>query len=170
MHYILAMTRPDLPRRVEQTRALLLLQTYLTLLVLFFMAFLIRFLISADGASGGSRLNIILAVLVFLPIALWLSTRLFRPGWWPGWVLAFVAELATLVTAIGSILGPFAGVAAVILFVLATYVIVNLFRAEVRQFFFGRPPPAPASPALHSRDERGDAVGGGDQPRHRSGP
>jgi hypothetical protein len=158
MHYILAMTRPDLPRRVEQTRALLLLQTYLTLLVLFFMAFLIRFLIPAGGASDGNRLNIILGVLVFLPIALWLSTRLFRPSWWPGWILAFVAELATLVTAIGSILGPFAGIAAVILFVLATYVIVNLFRAEVRQFFFGRPSLTSESPAV-----------GAEQPRHRAG-
>ncbi|MEU4220232.1 hypothetical protein [Actinoplanes sp. NPDC026623] len=156
------MTRPELPRRVEQTRALLSLQVYLTLLVLFFMTFLMRFLFHTFSTSRSDSFSPTFVIMVALPIMLWLSTRLFRPGWWAGWTLAFVAELATLVTAIGSILGPFAGIAAVILLALATYVLVNLFRAEVRQFFFGRPPPAPGSPDAA-------AVPGGEQPRHRSG-
>jgi hypothetical protein len=157
MHYILAMTRPDLPRRVEQTRALLSLQMYLTLLVLFFMTFLMRFLFHTFSTSRGDSFSPTFVIMVCLPIMLWVSTRLFRRGWWVGWTLAFVAELATLVTAIGSILGPFAGLAAVILFALAAYVIVNLFRAEVRRFFFARRSPDPV------------AVAAGEQPRHRSG-
>src|SRR4051794_12920613 len=84
MHYILAMTRPELPRRVEQTRALLSLQVYLTLLVLFFMTFLMRFLFHTFSTSRSDNFSPTFVIMVALPIMLWLSTRLFRPGWWAG--------------------------------------------------------------------------------------
>ncbi|MEU7908345.1 hypothetical protein [Actinoplanes sp. NPDC049118] len=131
------MTRPDLPRLVEQTRALLLLQMYMTVLVLFFMTLLMRFLTSSAMGARGDRFVVIFVTLACIPVALGLSAMLFRRGWALGWMLALVAELATLVVAIASILGPFAGLAAIILFVVGSWSLVNLFRAEVRRFFFG---------------------------------
>jgi uncharacterized membrane protein len=137
MNYILAMTKPDLPRRVEQTRALLLLQMYMTVLVLFFMTFMMHFLASAMTASRGGRFYLTYAILVCIPFALALSASTFRRGLTFGWMLALVTELATLLIAIGSIAGSFTGLAAVILLVVAICTMVNLFRAEVRRHFFG---------------------------------
>jgi hypothetical protein len=137
MHYILAMTKPDLPRLVEQTRALLLLQMYMTLLVLFFMTFLMHFLAGAMGGTSGARFYVTYTVLVCIPIVLGLSAGMFRRGLALGWMLALVTELATLAVAVRSIAGQFTGLAAIILLAVGGYAMFNLFRPEVRRHFFG---------------------------------
>ncbi|WP_412751269.1 hypothetical protein [Krasilnikovia sp. M28-CT-15] len=131
------MTRPDLPRLVEQTRALLLLQMYLTLLVLVFMTLLMQFLTRAMGPSRGDRFFTVYVILLCVPFVLGLSAWMFRQGMVLGWILAFVGEVVSFSIAVGSILGPFTGIAAIILLVVASCIMVNLFRPEVRRYFFG---------------------------------
>ncbi|MCU7724456.1 hypothetical protein ODJ79_12080 [Actinoplanes sp. KI2] len=131
------MTKPELPRLVEQTRALLLLQMYMTLLVLFFMTFLLHFLANAMGGTSGARFYVTYTVLVCIPIVLGISAMMFRRGMALGWMLALVTELATLAVAIKSIAGQFTGLAAIILLVVGGYATFNLFRPEVRRHFFG---------------------------------
>ncbi|BFU44413.1 hypothetical protein [Krasilnikovia sp. MM14-A1004] len=130
------MNQPDLPRRVEQTRALLLLQMYLTLLVLLFMTLLMQFLTRAMGLSRGDRFVTVYVILLCVPFLLGLSAWMFRRGMILGWILAFVAEVVSFAIAVGSILGPFTGIAAIILLVVSSCILVNLFRPEVRRYFF----------------------------------
>ncbi|GAB1646570.1 hypothetical protein KRMM14A1259_69930 [Krasilnikovia sp. MM14-A1259] len=126
-----------MPRLVEQTRALLLLQMYLTLLVLLFMTLLMQFLTRAMGPDRGDRFVIVYVILLCVPFALGTSAWMFRRGLVLGWILAVVAEVVSLFIAVGSILGPFTGIAAVLLLVVASCIMVNLLRPEVRRFFFG---------------------------------
>ncbi|GAB1644867.1 hypothetical protein KRMM14A1259_52900 [Krasilnikovia sp. MM14-A1259] len=117
---------------------MLLLQLYLTLIVLSIVTMMMSFLSRVLGESRSAMFFAIYVALVGATILLVLSARMFRLGRPLGWYFAVVAELVMLSIVAGAILfGPFVGVAAIILFVVAAWISVNLCRAEVRRFFFG---------------------------------
>ena len=133
------MTRPALPRLVDQTRLLLWTQTWLLLAgILLFM--LVLEALSAHGPTeAAGALGVLLCTLLGAPILTSLSAKFFRHGWAVGWVLALVAELnAAFLLYAATAFGLYFGVAALVFVGLAAWVTVNLFRADVRRFFFSR--------------------------------
>lgn len=133
------MTRPELPRLVEQTRILLWIQMFLLLVGLLIVTVLIPYWARVLGEAHNAEFFIVYFTLMGTAIVLALSAKMFRHGWALGWVLAVVAELALVSIIVESILfGLFLGLAVILLIAVGAWIATNLFRVEVLQFFFRR--------------------------------
>jgi hypothetical protein len=130
-----------MPPLVRQTRVLLLTQTWLLLVATLLLMLIIQAM-TANGPLDDETTNdllVLIGALLLAPILLSVSAKLFRHGRAPGWALALVAELTVaFVLYAATAVGLFFGLASLILAGVAAWVTVNLFRAEVRRFFFAR--------------------------------
>ncbi|MFC7549999.1 hypothetical protein [Plantactinospora sp. GCM10030261] len=134
------MKRPALPPRVEQTRALLVIQTWLSLLVLLGAFLLLPVMAERNPDTGPSdQLLVLYGSLMVTPALLALAAWTVRRGWTAGWVFALLAELAmAFVLYAAFTVGAFVGVPALLFGGLAIWVGINVFHPEVRHFFFSR--------------------------------
>ncbi|GAB1694277.1 hypothetical protein KRM28CT15_60800 [Krasilnikovia sp. M28-CT-15] len=98
---------------------------------------MLSFLARVLGESRSDEFLAIYLTLWSTPFLLALSGWQFRRGRAIAWILAVVTQLTMLTIIVGCMfLGVFVGLAALILFTMAAWVLANLFRAEVRGFFF----------------------------------
>ncbi|MFR9780443.1 hypothetical protein ACL02O_30890 [Micromonospora sp. MS34] len=135
------MNRPALPPIVEQTRVFLLTQTWLLLVGLLTFLLLLEPM-SARGPlddESTTDLAVLLGSLILTPPVLALAAKAVRHGWAAGWFLALIAELAVAFLFYAAFdFGLYFGVPVLILGGLGGWVVVNLFRADLRGFFFHR--------------------------------
>ncbi|MCI4065141.1 hypothetical protein MRQ36_22265 [Micromonospora sp. R77] len=135
------MKRPPLPPIVDQTRVFLLTQTWLLLVGLLVLLLLLP-LMSTRGPlddESGTDLAVLLGSLIVTPAVLAVAAKAVRHGWTAGWFLALLAELAVGVVLYAAFdFGLFLGLPALLFVGLGAWVLANLFRADVRRFFFAR--------------------------------
>ena len=131
-------TREDLPRLVDQVRALLVFQFYAT------MAALLGVLL-VGGIMAGSRpieelqdfIITAMFVLAGLAVPMWLGSRLWPRGWSWVYLMVALAELGTVATAVFFARnGAALSLGAVVYLGLTGWILVDLGRGEVRRFFF----------------------------------
>ncbi len=133
-------TRPSPPRLVDQTRILLWFQFHLTLvslLVTMFLAVLVEKHTHGYDADPVleqrlTRLELLLLLLAATALVLAVAAATVRRGWWIGWPLAVLAEVAVLVdAALSWRAGVIVGLILALLLLLAVWTSVNLCRPEL---------------------------------------
>jgi len=146
-----ATVRPELPRLVEQTRALLYIQAYLTVFAVL-AAILWGAALSGQpwpDASDKKLVDQLLVASLMLAVTaavLALACTSFRRGWRVGWPLALIGEVAALLVSVvltsylvlteGTLLqNVVLGLVIAVYAVSNLWVPVNLFRPEVLRFF-----------------------------------
>ncbi len=134
-----------LPRLVDQLRILLWFQFYLTLILMLAVTIVLGLTNEhdiGDPYTGydaveqqESRLFVLLLLLLGTSILLALSAGLLRFGWVLHFPLIVLAELA-VVTALGwtLVVGTVFGIGTALLLLFGGWVLVDLFRAEVRAY------------------------------------
>jgi hypothetical protein len=143
--------RPTLPPVVEQTRVFLLTQTWLLLIGLLVFLLLLEPM-SARGPlddESATDFTVLLCSLILTPVVLALAAKAVRHGWTAGWFLALLAELAVVFLCYAAAdFGLFFGLPVLLFVALGGWVVVNLFRADTRRFFFARRPEAAAEKSV----------------------
>ena len=131
-------TRQDLPRLVDQVRALLWLQFYATMAGL--LGVLLLGGLAADSPVGHDIEDWVITAmftLVALAAPLWLGSRLWRRGWSWVYLMVTLTELGAVAAVVFFVRSGVAfSIGGVIYLGLIAWVLFDLARGEVRRYFF----------------------------------
>jgi O-antigen ligase len=143
-------TRPELPRLVEQIRALLVFQRYLTV-----VAILAAFIAAALGENAADQISpynpeawdaahslptrLFAVSLGLIPVAIALAVcgKLLWRRWAWVYLLLLIAQAAVVALIVVAVTTGYAAVIPAIIYsVLTVWIIVDMFRPEVLRFFW----------------------------------
>jgi hypothetical protein len=130
--------RQDLPRLVDQVRALLVFQFYATMAAL--LGVLLFGGLAASSPAGrdiGDFVITAMFVLAGLAVPIWLGSRLWSRGWSWVYLMVVLAEAGTIAAAVFFFRsGAALGLGSAVYLGLTGWILVDLCRGEVRRFFF----------------------------------
>jgi cell division protein FtsW (lipid II flippase) len=133
----------ELPRFVDQLRALLWFQMFLSLIgliVVIIIASIIskQDLLVLDTAAANRRdalerqLFLTMAALIVIAVFVWISAKLLWRGWKWVYLLALLAQALAVTVTVGAVTSGLAGGLIVLLYAALTgWILVDLFRGEV---------------------------------------
>ena len=133
------MSARTLPRYADQTRALLWLQLIINMVGILFLVFMVVNFQSALPDDGGIYMLAVLGGLFLGGVQSAAAAKLFPRGWAAAWILAFNAQVLTIVAVWASWQMLFMiGVGVLYTLGMVGWISLNLFRPEVRRYCFSR--------------------------------